>query len=67
VDVVAAELAQFEEDSAKSIAMLLLHHALGEEFVMNSVQALSGHAEPLPGRKYLTPEELTTFLHGLRS
>jgi hypothetical protein len=67
VDVVAAELAQFEEDSAKSIAMLLLHHALGEAFVMNSVQELSGHAEPLPGRKYLTPEELTTFLHGLRS
>ena len=67
VDVVAAELAQFEEDSAKSIAMLLLHHALGEAFVMNSVQELSGHAEELPGRKYLTPEELTTFLHGLRS
>ena len=67
VDVVAAELAQFEEPSAKSIAMLLLHHALGEEFVMNSIQELSGHGEALPGRKYLTPEELTTFLHGLRS
>jgi len=67
VDVVAAELAQFEESSAKSIAMLLLHHALGEAFVMNSFQELSGHGEELPGHKYLRPEELTTFLHGLRS
>ncbi|HEX8702119.1 MAG TPA: hypothetical protein VF815_25030 [Myxococcaceae bacterium] len=67
VDMVAAELAQFEEPSAKSIAMLLLHHALGEEFVMNSIQELSGHGEELPGRQYLTPEALTTFLRGLPS
>ena len=37
------------------------------EFVMRGVQELSGHGKELPGRKYLTPEELTTFLHGLRS
>ena len=67
VEVVAEALADFEDDSANRLAMLLLHHMLGEEYVMSAVRQMEGRSQETPGLRYLTPPELVAALTGGRT
>ncbi|WP_224242373.1 hypothetical protein [Hyalangium gracile] len=62
ISMVAAALGDFEPRSARTVAMLTLHHLLGEALVMRVVREVSASATDQQGREYMSPEKLVLTL-----
>jgi hypothetical protein len=58
VEMVAAALAEFEPQDARTVVMLTLHHLLGEAYVMKSVRGFAARAEPREDATYLSAADL---------
>ncbi|NMO15649.1 hypothetical protein HPC49_20780 [Pyxidicoccus fallax] len=60
--MVAAALGDFEPEGARAVAMLTLHHLLGEAFVMQAVREVTAAATEQDGREYMSAEQLVRTL-----